>query len=229
MPFMKKVNIPRDGLVAEYLANNNFLDTSGNGYNGINNNVTFGADRNSNPNSAFVLNGTTAFVDIDAALAGLATTTSGTWSAWVKPVDATPTSIEVLITFGDANASEHMRFDMATNGTLEMFARNVSGIKFRLDTDNAVFVNNTWVHVLMVQDGISPILYVGGIAVNQRFSTSTDTTWFFNDSPNLDTGRLGSLDQGGGGNTNHFDGSMSDIRIYNRVLTQEEITILANE
>ena len=223
---LKPTAEPIIGLVAEYLANNNFLDTSGNGYNGVNNNVTFGSDRHSNPNSAFVLNGTNAFININAALAGLSTTTQGTWSAWIKPVDGTAIS-EIIMSFGDINGAERIFFANAL-GKFQN-AATLGSNKWILSTSNIVFSDDTWAHVALVQNGTSPVLYIDGVAVAQNFSVSTDKTTWFNDLTGLDNGRIGNLNWNNGGEINHFEGSIDDIKIYNRALSQSEITALANE
>lgn len=221
--------IPRNGLVAEYLANNNFLDTSGNGYNGVNNNVTFGPDRNSIANSAFVLNGTDAFINIDAALAELSTTTKGTWSCWVKPVDATPSSPTDIIVFGDTNAGTYIIFQLHSNLSFRV-ALAFNGVdKWVLETDENHFADNVWTHLAVVQDGISAILYVGGVDVNQTFKNQIDKTIWFNNQTGIDNGRIGDRNMGSNGEANHFDGSIDDVRIYDRNLSQAEITALSNE
>ncbi len=221
--------IPRNGLVAEYLANNNFLDTSGNGYDGVNNNVTFGNDRDLNPNSAFVFNGTTTFVDIDASLAGLATNTKGTWSMWVKPVDATPILQEEHISFADTDGNTLIHLTTRQSGACLATCRVAGVDQWEIQTSNKVFFDNVWTHIAIVQDGNEPVLYIGGIQVSQFFSVSTNKTVWFTDLPTIDNGRIGSINLLNLGEIQHFNGSIDDIRIYDRGLSQSEITILANE
>ncbi len=229
MPFMKKVSIPRSGLVAEYLFNNNVLDTSGNGYNGVNNNVTFGLDRKSNSNAAGVFNGTTAFVDIDAALSGLSTTTKGTWSAWVKPIDATPSVIGLFISFGDTILSNLLQVRINTDGRLFSAVTDSPGNDWTLSTDSVVFSDNIWTHIAIVQDGVSPIVYANGVSVAKTFGDTRDVTSWFSKVPEIDNGRIGDVNFNSGGEQFHFSGSIDDIRVYNRALIQTEITALANE
>ena len=40
--------------------------------------------------NCYTFDGVNDRINIDTAVGDLATTTKGTWSAWVKPVDATP-------------------------------------------------------------------------------------------------------------------------------------------
>ncbi len=227
-PFMKKVNIPRNGLVAEYLFSNNVLDTSGNSYDGIANALTYGNDRHSNPNSAGVFNGSTSFVDIDASLAGLSTNIRGTFSTWVKPTDPTPTFNEEILAFGDTDANEFLNFFVSSTGVLRSVLVASGAVVWDLETDSAVFSTN-WVHVAIVQDAIEAILYVSGSPVAQSFSTEIDKTKWFNWAPGIDKARIGDLNYNNNGEILHFDGSLDDIRLYNRALSQSEITVLANE
>ena len=229
-PFEIFGGIPRNGLVAEYLFSNNVLDTSGNGYNGVHNNVTFGNDRKGNPNSAGIFNGTNAFVDIDAALAGLSTTTKGTWSTWIKPVDATPTIGCSIINFSNTSALERLGLFVQTTGTLIAVCQKNGVIQWILETDNPVFSDGIWANPLIIHDAAEASLYFNGLKPAQTFSGSTiDKTVWFNDLTGIDNGRIGSIKFNNNPDSNFLNGSNDDNRLYNRDLSQAEITILANE
>ena len=222
--------IPRNGLVAEYLFTGNANDTSGNGYNGTNNGATLTSDRDANANSAFDFDGTNDYIDIDASLTGLATNTKGTFSIWVRPTDATPAvNSRRIITFGDTNASVFINCSLVLTTGILVVSMGISGLKWKIDTDVAPFTDNVWAHVAIVQDGISPVVYVDGVAVAQTFTSSVDKTVWFNDASGLDNGRIGTLNFNSGGNIHYWDGDLDDVRIYDRNLSQAEITILANE
>ena len=219
--------IPRNGLVAEYLFSGNADDTSGNNYHGTVNGATLTTDRNSNSNSAYSFNGSSNYININAALAGLATNTKGTWSIWVKPTDVSISMI--FLSFSDTVKDSRLWLQIIFSGKLLAFYRKIGSTKWRLDSDNIVFVNNTWVHIAIVQDAIEPIIYVDGIAVDQTFIVSTDKTLWFNDNALIDNGRIGDYNYNNFGENTFFKGDLDDIRIYNRDLSQAEITILANE
>ena len=119
-------------------------------------------------------------VNIDTAVNDLATTTKGTWSAWVKPVDATPAAQYSIITFGDVNGNAYLRyFIQSTTGILRAASVNAGLVKWTLDTNANPFSDNTWTHVAIVQDGTSPVLYINGVAVAQTFTSSADKTFWF--------------------------------------------------
>ena len=54
--------------------------------------------------------GVDEFVEIDLVRTALASTTAGTWSCWVKPVDATPVGVEHFVSFGGTDGSNIIQF-----------------------------------------------------------------------------------------------------------------------
>jgi len=180
-------------------------------------------------NRAFNLNGSDDFININDVLTNdLATTTKGTWACWIKPVDATPSSIDILISFNDTDANTFIHIRIKTDGKLRAKATDAGTAQWQLDTDNVVLSDNTYTHIAIVQDGTFPVIYIDGVAVAQTFSTSTDKTIWFNDLAGLDNGRIADRNVDGGGETNHFNGEVDDVRIYNTALTSSEISAIYN-
>ena len=92
-----------------------------------------------------------------------------------------------------------------------------------MQTDNAITTDNTWVHIAVIQDGVSPVIKINNVAVAQTFSVSSDkTTWFNNDS-NLDNGNIGVI-------TFYnitilaLEGESQQIEIYDSNLSDEDLT-----
>jgi len=113
-----------------------------------------------------VFDGVDDFINIDTALTNsLATTTVGTWCTWIKPIDSTPSAFERIIAFSDASANAVLDLFVSTSGILRMVARNSVELKWDLDTDAKVFSDNTWTYLCLVQDGVSPVMYIDGVAV----------------------------------------------------------------
>jgi len=197
-------------------------DLSGNGNDGIINGVTF--NESGQLAGAYSFDGVDDFINIDTALTNsLATTTMGTWAVWVKPVDATPGAIKIIISFSDTDADTFIHLRIKTNGELKAKVTNTGTAKWQVDTDSTVFSDNTWTHVAVVQNGTSPVVYVDGIAVAQSFSSSPDKTFWFNDSTGLDNGRIGNRNVNSGGESNHWDGIIDEVRIYNNTFSASEI------
>lgn len=164
-----------------------------------------------------------SYLNIDSVLPKLANTTTGTWMCWVEPFDAIPSDTGCIISFADTNTKELISILQQTDDTFR--ANNVnSGItQWVLKTDSAVFKDNTWIHLAVVQNGTEPILYIDGVAVAQTFITSTDKTKWFNDLTELNNGRIGNRSYDSGGEELFFNGQISQLKIYTGVLSAEEI------
>lgn len=227
---LKKVSaggIPTDGLVAEYLFSGNPNDTSGNGYHGIVNGASLTTDRNANANSAYSFDGND-YIDIDAALAGLSTNTSGTFSFWIKPVDATPASVERLINFTiNTTATQNITSFIFPNGRF-VCACVTGSLRWFLQTDDPVFSDNTWSHIALVQDGVSPVIHINDVVVDQGITSANDITAWFDALATQNRGRIGNIARNSV-EEQFFKGDIDDIRLYNRDLIDEELTILADE
>ena len=63
-----------------------------------------------------LLDGVNERININDALTPLATTTVGTWSCWVNPVDATPAANDMLISFGAGDTTDLLRIVLTTTG-----------------------------------------------------------------------------------------------------------------
>src|SRR3990167_8165888 len=139
--------------------------------------------------NSFLFDGVNEAINIDSTRTSLASTTKGTWSAWVRVVDATPAGTQVFISFGDTDVNSLIDLNIQTTGVLLAVCSLAGSTKWQLDTDAAAFSDNTWTHIALVQDGVSPVLYVNGIAVAQAFITTLDKTVWFNNIAGLDNGR----------------------------------------
>lgn len=177
---------------------------------------------------SILFDGVDEYINTNNVLTALASTTVGTWSMWVKPVDATPIENDKLISFGFTSGSEYLFIDNTFDGKFRAIARNATEIKWNLGTTAAAFSDNTWTHIAIVQNGTAPILYVNGIAVAQSFATQIDKTFWFNDLGNLDNGRIGSLNWDGGGEIAHYNGNIDEVLFINRALTQPQIAAIYN-
>lgn len=182
-----------------------------------------------NESGAYEFDGYGDFINIDSALTPLASTTTGTWAAWVKPSDATPSETKVILGFGDADANTFTHMGIQTDGKFIVDNRPAAARNWIVATDNAVFSDNAWTHVAVVQDGVEPILYVDGVAVPQTFDDDTDKTKWIAGVSGVDNGRIGDLNKNSGGETNHFNGTIDEVSIYNRSLSADEIGDLYNQ
>jgi hypothetical protein len=94
-------------------------------------------------------------------------------------------------------------------------------------TNASTFNVNTWYHLTAVYNGTAQFLYVNGTLVSTTNSPgSTAPTYTF-------PARFGTMFYNGGfgstpANYNPFNGSLDEVRIYNRALSAAEITSLAS-
>jgi len=170
---------------------------------------------------AMIFNGSTSYI-INYIIDQLSNVTASSFAAWIKTKDATIT--QEIISFGDTDADTRIQFDIDGAGLLRALVGVTGTVQWALDTDDTVIINNEWTHVALVQNGTEPVLYVNGIAVAQTFSVSTDKTFWFNDMPGLDNGRIGCGNWNSGGNANFFHGLINDVRIDIGIWTAREVS-----
>jgi hypothetical protein len=211
----------KNGLVAYYPFNGNANDESGNGNNGIVYSATLVADRFNKINKAYFLNGIDNYIRMQKP--GPIGNPQVTVSFWLKSVNQ---KSDALIGWGD-NAKTGNDFRIYQNGVCS------STIAF--DTyDCAVNylvgdILNSWHHFIVIYDGtiapnvFSSSVYKDGIKIsNTCFTQDLGQTNILGTNP-ITIGRYhGSLPSG------YLEASIDDIRIYNRILNQQEITYLAN-
>ena len=163
------------------------------------------------------------YINIDTALTTLAANTEGTLLVWAKLTDATPAATSYLIAFGDTSDNEFLYLSCSIEGKLRAGIRVAGTNMWAIETTNAVFADNTLALLGVVQDGTSPITYVNGVAVAQDFTVPTDKTVWFSGCAGLDNGRIGCYNINGGGNVGFLTGGVTEVRIYNRVLSAKEM------
>lgn len=213
---------PSNGLVAHYSGDGNVNDITANQLHGTNSGATYGNDRNENPLSAIYFNGSSG-IAIDPVISELVTTNSGTWSAWVKLTDATPSQNQTILMFGDDNFNRHISLRIFTSGAIHFSSQEWGNNKFAVQTNEFSISDNEWFHLTVVQDGVQPKIYVNGMLQASTNVIANDLTSWFHNSSQFDNARIGHLDQNNIVQ-NYLNGALDDILIYNRALTEQEIT-----
>ena len=206
--------IPTAGLLAEWKFNNNHLDTSGNGHNGTPTGTTFGPNRHGAANSALVLNGTSDFVDVGSGLP--IGTNVRSFSFWIKSSSANVQSV-----IGNRNGNVNGYAIQLHPTVLSQFVNNVPSAGLFYPSGN--ILNNSWHHVVEIRAGTANNkIYVD----NSSKALIVNTENLTDAADSLNT-RIGvqkiTVDD------RFFNGSLDDMRIYDRVLTVDEIDQLFNE
>jgi hypothetical protein len=132
-----------------------------------------------------------------------------TLSAWVKPTIGSTTWYGV---FSKGNENSYAMNINTIDWHLEFEVYGSTVVSRAFSTTSNVVIPNVWNHIVMVFDGNSQKIYVNNILINSR----TTTLGTISNTSNL---RIGLGNDG-----EYFKGYMSDIKIYNRALSQSEIT-----
>ena len=203
-----------DGLVAYYPFNTNADDGSGNGNDGklSVSGVTLTCDRFNNADSAFRFNRTEAHINAGNN-SSLQITGELTISAWIKR--------SIMGTF-DAVVSK----DNGSGRSYQLWISDSNKAHFTIFKSNgdssavsdATILADTWYHLVGLHNGTDVLLYVNGVL---QSTTNTGGT-IDNDANDLWIG-----DRSDGG-VLPFDGTIDDVRIYNRALYESEIMQLFN-
>ena len=210
--------IPSNGLVGYWSFTGNANDESGNGFNGSVSGATLTLDRFGILNRAYSFNGTSNSIAVPN-IAGTGNSARSIF-VWVK---TTSTSAKCIIGTGgtSVNAGEFnlvMGFGPGTTiqpGKIGLMGGNFTTGGNDFYPNNGTSVNdNQWHHVGVTYDGNSNLkIYIDGVLVNSTtitYSTTGQINFF------------GHYNHTG----NQWVGLLDDIGIWNRALTQQEITAL---
>ena len=159
----------------------------------------------------------------DGAASTINSDTQGTITAWIRPVAITGTN-DVIFNFGNSSGSGHYCRLSAVNGKISA-NHWAGGWQWIKTTDNDVLSAATWVHIAVVQDGVSPVIYVNGVAVAQSFSNTTDiTTWA--SAGTVNTIKVGRLVYTA---SQFFDGHIDDIAYFRTALSAANVATIAGD
>lgn len=216
-----------NGLVAFYPFNGNARDSSGNGNHGTVVNATLANDRFGNTNSAYRFNGTNSFIDIANSFFDNGWENS-TISLWFISASNQNPNLGGGQTLLNTSSSHGFSLGYSYQNSQKMYvfksSSTISGWDlFANDEFNASPINlSEWYYVTIVKSGLDYTYYINGV-LDKSITTQTLPT------PNsMYPIRIGGvITPSLSDNKELFTGSIDDIRIYNRALTQSEITYLA--
>ncbi|TAG55310.1 MAG: hypothetical protein EAZ27_07255 [Cytophagales bacterium] len=213
------------GLVASYPFCGNADDKSGNNYNGTVSGATLTTDRFGNANSAYSFDGNSNYIESNGN-SNFKIGNDGTLSVWVKK------DVWNNLPFVD-NEIINNNFSYTNPNSIYLSFHYLEGIHFRFKNEPLDYVNsyiytnwqnNTWHHIVgkwekngnntlisLYTDGVlqESKVIIGNINLNNvkwsfgKYLTNKHQEW--------------------------MDGSIDDIKIYDKALSQAEITALFNE
>jgi hypothetical protein len=200
--------VPTNGLVGYWPFNGNANDISGYLNNGIVNGAALTTDRFGNANSAYSFNGTNNYIKVLSS-ASIQPANSISYSCWVY-ITTNYSSTFFTKNYGDGNNS--YAFEKGNN-TFGVTLKGIGGLQ-----DNNSVNLNSWNFLMCTYDGTVLKFYLNGILVQSLNSnlllTYTSNNLFLgvSNDPSLVV--------------RYFSGKLDDIGIWNRALTQDEITSL---
>ena len=217
-----------DGLIAYYPFNGNANDESQNDFHGIVHNAALTTNRNGVPNSAYSFDGIDDYVQVphDEALNLEANFSISLWTEvsdaqeaengindilrkWSGNAEGYPFGISYLNPLADDAKEDkilYARYDSQLCGNI-------------LETHSTSVTNNTFIHIVMVKEGDKVRHYLNNQMIAEVTDPSTCTTA---NTADMTIGCRGNL-------VRFFKGKIDDIRIYNRALTENEVTQLSGE
>ena len=200
-----------NGLVAHYPFNGNANDESGNGHHGIQVNTVSTTDRNGAPNSAFHFNGVNAYVT--ASGVPIPTNNAFSWGIWIK--SEVPNASKAIIERAQAIGNNLLSPSLWWRTSQSLGFASYPGDSVELSPKSVPV--NEWFHVVCTSrmDGTRSIYVNGALAAegfNPSYGQELELFIFGGD-------RL----QNPGA---YFQGSLDDIRIYDRALSVAEVTQL---
>ena len=162
----------------------------------------------------------------------LANDTVGTISIWVKPDGDTQ---DIAFSVSDFNTNYQTVFDIRSDGEPDqwVFRCEVDATnEWILESSTSSYKVGEWTHIVCVQDGTSPKMYINGVEdAGATFTTDTDKTkWmkdFYDATNQADRLTIGAVSNAST-YANFFNGCIDEVRYYGRDLSAEEVWSLYN-
>jgi len=201
-----------DGLIAFYPFNGNAQDESGKGHHGRVDGATLTEDRFGNPDSAYSFDGIDDYIELPS----MGTVDELTFVTWLN-ANTLSGWRAIRDDRGWSGGDIHYQF---FNNKLEFSLLNNQPTDQWFDY---YFSATKWHHIAITYSKSKKLLklYVNGV-----FEQEKTYTWAI--SPILGQALIGGCDAGCDADPRPFDGTIDDFRIYNRVLSPDEVMALYN-
>jgi hypothetical protein len=230
--------VPTNGLVGWWPFNGNANDESVNTNDGTVNGATLTTDRFGNSNQAYSFNGTSSFIEVANSASLNLGLNDFTFSIWFKLTNYTLSS-QFMMTKERTTAPDGNQFRLAVEKSSNPSDKKVyfcSGVNsnglnwsssngYQLQSDNIAQLNS-WTHVAVKRVGKKYYLYLNNILNSTDSSTTGAIHDYSNNFQNMVFGAESAAS--GTGKLAFFNGALDDIGIWNRALTDQEISNLNN-
>lgn len=211
--------VPTQNLKSWWSFSGNPNDQSGNGNNLTNNGATLSADRNSSANTAYSFDGLNDFMTLTTPSFAFGEDSAYTMSFWTHITSSSGGWVfgHGLLQGAGGGTGKFCQFFSFTGSGEVQWRTNKQGSAWLIA--NTPYSINTWDHWVCVYSNKLMTLYKNGVSVaTQSFTYSGTQTA---------TMPL-TLSRNFAASGNYFPGKIDDFGIWNRALTQSEITDLYN-
>ncbi|XVJ65316.1 MAG: T9SS type B sorting domain-containing protein [Lacibacter sp.] len=218
---ISQVNLT-SGLVLHHPFNGNTNDVSGNAINGTANNVSLTTDRAGNANSAYYFSSINSYIELlYSNLYNFAPSGSFTISVWVLPDQGYSWPAQAVVVKSPPNPN--YLASQWNYGTYLFNYKAMGGFGGNNVVNGTSTLSSTqcWYNIVQTYDNGRWNMYVNGVLESSDLS---QTRFILQDAfSKIAYGRKGESDG------DYYKGKIDDVRIYNRVVTADEITALFNE
>jgi cell division protein FtsB len=235
-----QLNPPVDittGLVAYYPFSGNAGDSSGNGNHGTANGLLSAAGKNGIANTAYLFSGNGSFINLPKPFFNGSRVSQFSLSVTFK---VNQLSIPNGALWTKNGFWQGVGMYVGSDGTIA-FSTSIPTFQYQgcASASNTIEINK-WYNVTMVYDNINCSIYLNGNKIQTTSNTSSQSGAIIS---NTMAGFVDFAQSAGGnsnstnlfgcgnsvstGNTGFFNGIIDDFRLYNKILTQEQITYLA--
>lgn len=209
--------VPTNGLVGWWPFNGNANDGSGNGNNGTVNGAILTTDRFGSANKAYSFDGVNDYIKTLSS-SSLQPANAISFMAWINPQGTGGYPHILTKNYGVGTNSYAM--------TYKIPAQNFRAVFNSLTTGSVISPNlvqsSTWSHLVCTYDGSEIKLFENGILVD---SAMVSNILNYSNNPLLFAASNDPTTQSG---VVYLNGKLDDIAIWNRALTQQEVSDLYN-
>ena len=155
----------------------------------------------------------------------LTNTVEGTVTAWIN-ADVINGRHTIFGTGHTSDNNDWAVFRTTNSRTLQFSINNAGTANGFYTTATANITTGSWIHVAMsVSEAGVGKMYINGASQAVTYQTGGATQWF--NDVSTDVASIGSFDRGSSGQYyDPFDGKISEVKVYDRVLTDDEISAL---
>jgi hypothetical protein len=171
---------------------------------------------------SMAFDGSSDYVNIGSTSSTLQSLTIGSISMWWKPVDATPSSGNCLLSVSSTTVTnDYFAIYNLSDGKFYAQLKDNGTNQWVLETSAAAFSDNTWAHIVITQNGTEPELYVNGVKPAQTFTTPTNKTKWWDDIT-IEQVNIGALIYSAG-TAGLAQGNIDEVAIFDYALSARQI------